>query len=470
MAGNMTPTSGHVLFVSAGMLSPKRRDHLLARRQINLNYGALTLASQLDLSGIRAVLVHGAHVRPDQFLVRLMDAGLLNTPYPIMLSLPSFHSLEWAQQFCRLLKASSPQKTIVAGGRWVTTPDPEWLRLRIPELDRIVSSLGERVVGELVGMMGGEAVNDAAPPPFPLNHWLVEGFEDFQPNIEASRGCGQGCAFCEERAIRLSKLRAPEVVADFIELAQRQYAGAEIQPYLQSSFFAPNVRWASGLSEEVAKRGLNVRWRCETRVDAMSPEVIGHLAAAGLKVIDLGLETASPQQILAMNKSRDPDAYLRNASELLEACKRFGVWAKVNVLLYAGETARTVEETWLWLDHHASAIKGVSVGPVIVYGPPSQSVRLVRVLEGQGARVVDHATADIRGITNIHLSTSLDAEDAEAISLETCRRYMTKEDYFDLKAFSYYPRGYSKADFETDLNGSKRANLPFSLPAERPDS
>jgi len=43
----------------------------------------------------------------------------------------------------------------------------------------------------------------------------------------------------------------------------------------------------------------------------MTPETVAALAQAGLKVIDLGLETASPSQILAMGKSRDPDRYLK---------------------------------------------------------------------------------------------------------------------------------------------------------------
>jgi hypothetical protein len=51
--------SDYVVFVSAGMQSPKKRDHALARRQLYLNYGALTLATQLEHQDYRAILVHG---------------------------------------------------------------------------------------------------------------------------------------------------------------------------------------------------------------------------------------------------------------------------------------------------------------------------------------------------------------------------------------------------------------------------
>lgn len=61
-SGGLAP----VLFVSAGLLQPKKRDHPLARRQLYLNYGALGLASLCSLNGIETALVHGEHENPEQ--------------------------------------------------------------------------------------------------------------------------------------------------------------------------------------------------------------------------------------------------------------------------------------------------------------------------------------------------------------------------------------------------------------------
>lgn len=92
-----------------------------------------------------------------------------------------------------------------------------------------------------------------------------------------------------------------------------------------------------------------------------------------MKVIDLGLESASLLQLERMQKADKPQRYLDAASKLLETCASHGIWVKVNVLLYGGETAQTLDETQRWLDAHAQYLKGVSVGPVVVYGPPSHS-------------------------------------------------------------------------------------------------
>jgi hypothetical protein len=462
--------SDQVVFISAGMNAPKKRDHILARRQLYLNYGALTLATQLEGEGYRTVLVHGGHEDPASFLEELFSQGLLPSAHPLMLSVPSFYALSWAQDFCRLLKARDPECRIVVGGRWVVGPDPEWFRIKVPEVDIVSPGLGEAVIGDLI--RGRSAIitasQDTGLPAFALNHRLVRDYRTYQPSLEISRGCGMRCAFCEERDIPLSKLRDPALMADHMAQTVDQYGGGEIRPYLEASFFLPTVRWARQFGKEMNRRGLDIRWRCETRVDAMKPDTVSALAAAGLKVLDLGLESASAQQVSAMRKANDPDPYLRRASDLLTACKANGVWVKVNILLYAGETAKTVEETRAWLDQHADAIKGVSVGPVIAFGPPRQSTPLLREFEGLGGRAVDNSSAERSGITFIHPSPEMNSEEAEAISLNLSRRYMNANDYFDLKVFSYYPRGYDRLAFDKDVAASDSSSLPFTLTDAHP--
>ena len=454
-----------ILFVSAGMDRPKKREHALARRQLYLNYGALTLATLCGRNGRPAALAHGEHTDAVLFARALHAEGRFGCGTPLMLSLPSFHALSWAQSFCREARMLDEGTQIVVGGRWVAGPDPAWLKRKLPEADTIVTGLAEGKLQELVGGGEGQWATGENVPDHGLSHHLVDGFERYQPSVEVSRGCGMGCSFCEERDIRLTGLRAPARLADLLADAASQYLGGEIHPYLQASFFLPNLRWAEQLAREVADRGLSLSWRCETRVDGMKPDTVAALAAAGLKVIDLGLETASPAQLRAMNKARDPDRYLRAASELIHACAANGVWVKGNVLLYAGETARTLEETRGWLDDHAKSLKGISVGPVVAYGPPVHVRPFLAELGRLGATPVDPASAELSGITQLHLGPGLDAEEAEAECLAMSRRYMDDRAYFDLKAFSYYPRGYTVEQFHADIALSDVAMLPFSTSA-----
>jgi radical SAM superfamily enzyme YgiQ (UPF0313 family) len=326
--------SSIVAFVSAGMHAPKKRDHVLGRRQLYLNYGALSLATKLRLSGHNTVLIRGEHQSPAEILEEMLTAGQFPSVCPLMLSIPSYYALPWAREFCKRAKRTDPDCRIVVGGRWVVGPDPEWLRSIVPEVDQIVPGLGEPIIERLLSGHSPVQQRWASPvPDYALDHRLVLRHMAYQPSIEASRGCGMGCQFCEERDIPLERLRPPEAIARSMSLVRQQYDHHEIHPYMQASLFAPSRRWAEQLAEQTATRGrTGIQWRTETRVDAMKPNTVAALAEAGLRVIDLGLETASPRQILAMKKSKRPDHYLNSASELLFACHENGVMVKVNVL------------------------------------------------------------------------------------------------------------------------------------------
>ncbi|AWH45768.1 radical SAM protein [Stenotrophomonas sp. ZAC14A_NAIMI4_1] len=460
--------SATVVFVSAGMSSPKKRDHALARRQLYLNYGVLSLATTLHGAGYDTSVVHGEHAAPESVVAGLLESGRLPSVYPLMLSLPSFHALSWARTFCALVRRALPACRIIVGGRWVVGPDPAWMRSKLPEAELFVPGLAEPYIEALLTgapIMGRPRV---PRPDRPLHHPLVDGYLRYQPSVEASRGCGMGCGFCEERDIPVDKLGPAERMWANMKAVQAQYAGGDIRPYLQASMFLPTARWANALAECVQRDTVRIPWRTESRVDVLTENTIAGLAAAGMKVLDLGLETASPQQIVAMKKSPQPERYLERASRLLKACSQAGVHAKVNVLIYGGETARTLGETRQWLDEHAAHIAGVSAGPVVAYGPPRTADPFLRELEALGARPIDAGSAQETGISRIHPSREIDAIDAERLSLLLSRRYMDADQYFRLKQFSYYPRDYGRNDFDHDMARSDPDRLPFRTAGDAP--
>ncbi|WP_419811138.1 B12-binding domain-containing radical SAM protein [Bacterioplanoides sp.] len=455
--------SSQVIFVSAGLDKPKKRDNVLARRQQYLNYGALTLATILDNNGYDVKLFHGGHSEPEEFSNELHQNGYLNSSFPLMLSMQSLYALSWAQNFTRRVKFLSPETKIVLGGRWVIGSDPHWIKMMLPFVNEIVEGLAEDRIVRLTESQNPTyiPIQRSSAVPFVLNHHLVDGFKEFQPNVEASRGCGMGCSFCEERDVPLTPLKAPTLLARQLQEVASQYDDFQVRPYVQSSFFAPNLKWSEDFAEAVNKFERKIDWRCESRVDSIKPNSISSLASGGLKAIDLGLESASPSQILKMRKSKNPDKYLRLASELIRECRNNDVWVKVNVLLYAGETQKTYEETIAWLDDHSDCIKGVSVGPVVVFGSPKSSEGYVSKIIEDGGALVDRNQLHNTGVGHVHPSSCISSDDAEGLSLDASRRYMTQRDYFDLKSFSYYPRSYTYEAFLSDIKVNGNHNLPF---------
>jgi len=466
-----------VLLVSAGMLKPKKADNDIHRLNLYLNYGLLGLASIIDEAGYSAQVVHGRFTHPEDLIDDLETSGLLRTTQPIMLSLPSSFCLEWADLFSRGIKQRFPKSAIVAGGRWVLGPHASWAEARLPAVDLFVYGTAEGRILQLLqgqsswhGMPSSSGSRDRTPEPplqnLPkLNYLLMKDFKEYHPSLEMSRGCGFSCSFCVERDVKLEAMRDPESTAAELSRYANLYGSASIHPYFEASYFRPTRPWIEAFRDVYCSSGLDIQWRCETRVDTWPPSDITKLAAAGLRVIDLGLESGSPTQLMAMGKTRNPGRYLKKAGELLEACHDAGVWAKVNILLYAGETRSSIEETTLWLDHYRQCIKGLSVSPLIMYRSDADPDQYLHELLSLGARPVEEGSLRREGYGLMHLSKEMTHDDAVEASLELSRMFMSSRDYFDLKSFSYFPRSLSWEDFNRIAAATASDTLPFSRPA-----
>ncbi|AWI81816.1 radical SAM protein [Parazoarcus communis] len=440
-----------VICIGAGQLSTKKANNRINRRNQYLNYGLLSLASVLRRSGLTPVVIHGHFSSPTETLETARNCGLADSDLPILLSVPSFYAVAWARAFILEAKALSPSRKVIVGGRWVVGDQPELLKAILPEADLVVPGLAEERIVELI--TGARSIRFSQSPSGSnsasvLDYSLLHRRERYQPSIEVARGCGMGCSFCQERDDRLQPLKSPDILAEELQSTLLDDALIEMTPYFETSMFVPNERWGDGLRAAFDRREMRVKWRSEARVDTLKPSLIPALAATGLSVIDLGLESASPGQLLRMRKTRDPARYLDRASRLLNDCAENKVKVKVNILLYAGENEDTIAETLDWLDRHRECIYGVSVSPVIVFGWPHEADAYLNSLAQYGA-TRDHSPC--AGVTHIKLSKHVNFEDSLELARMISRRFMSADRYYALKSFSYFPRDYRFKDFLADM-------------------
>lgn len=442
-----------VFFISAGQLKTKKGENISNQKNMYLNYGLLSLATVVNKAGYKSLVLHGKFTLPAEFLSTLIENGLLKTQHPIYISIPSYYALTWTKELTFLIKQKINNKIFI-GGRWVIDDDEDSLRSEVPYADEIITGLGEnKILSTLENITDTNDYSQLA-----LNYTLLNERQYYQPSIEVSRGCGKGCLFCQEKNEPLKELKSPEIILkEYNDLLLSDDLRV-MTPYFEASLFKPTETWLKKLIEVRKKHQKNFLWRAECRVDSLPNKIIPLMAEAGMRVIDLGLESACLEQLRKMNKSPRPEIYLNRASSLLKLCHKYKIKTKVNIMFYAGENEATINETRNWLDAHKKYIYGVSCGVVSAFGWDHNKQGFIDDLCQYGATVC-HEESFV-GVTNFHLSDTLTYHQAVNEARKLSREFMTMERYFYLKAFSYYPRNYTLEQFKRDI-AAEKGNYSF---------
>lgn len=447
---NMVSIMSKVFFISAGQLDVKKDPSVKNKKNMYLNYGALLLSTIIKNAGFNIILMHGHFKKPLDFFSDLSNEGILKSDYPIFISIPSFFALTWVKELVFILKNKKKLKNkIYVGGRWVIDNKPSLLKKELTGIDGIIEGLGENKILPLLS--GIEDRNNYQN--VELDYSILYERRLFQPSIEVSRGCRMKCEFCQEKNEELTKLKSPEkIISEYKKIVLDDNLNT-MNPYFECSIFISEKKWIERFINLRANNNISFLWRTESRVDKLNINHIPLLAKAGLKVIDLGLESASEVQLKKMGKTKNPANYLKKASELLKACYENRIKTKVNIMLYAGETYETLDKTLQWLRAHKDYIYGVSAGVVFAFGWDENKKEYLDEMISLGASI--YQKNNLIGVTKFNLSDEIDYDESMKLIKDISNEFMSDDHYFYLKSFSYYPRDYTKTQFDIDINNER---------------
>ncbi|MBM4355643.1 MAG: radical SAM protein [Deltaproteobacteria bacterium] len=161
--------------------------------------------------------------------------------------------------------------------------------------------------------------------------------------VQASRGCRFRCSFCSQNLLHRSvRVRSVDgVIRELTELNER--FGITSVGFVDANF-PPDKAYGLEFARKMRSTGLSSRihWFTEVRADLVDEELIQALAAAGMTLVQFGIESGEPEVLRSMNKGSgwsDPKAPF-------DWCRREGVLTVgLFVIGMPGETEQQVEST-----------------------------------------------------------------------------------------------------------------------------
>ncbi len=207
-------------------------------------------------------------------------------------------------------------------GGWLETPPRPFLR----ELDKLPFPKWER---------------------FPYHRYTLPKSSttkglSFLPML-TSRGCPFGCHYCPYPVGQglAWRYRTPANVVDEIEHLVKNL-GIEYILFRDPMFSMRQDRVVE-ICKEIQRRGLVIKWKCETRPECLTEETIAAMAAAGCDGINFGVESSEVE--IQKNAGRKPISG-EKVIAMTALCRKYNIKTFCFFIIgLPGDTVQTVLET-----------------------------------------------------------------------------------------------------------------------------
>ncbi len=183
--------------------------------------------------------------------------------------------------------------------------------------------------------------------PFPArrflpNHQYKMPFFEDKPyaTVIPTRGCPWKCIFCRAGEVWGAKIRtrSPENVIAEIEQIIGEFSIRNI--VFMTDSLTLDKKWANAFFDAIPGRGLKFRWICNSRVDAITPDLLKKMKAAGCLLISYGVESGS-QEILDASKKK---ITLDDSRDAMRWTREAGIMSMAYFIIgLPGETNETIE-------------------------------------------------------------------------------------------------------------------------------
>ena len=165
----------------------------------------------------------------------------------------------------------------------------------------------------------GGRVKDLDDLPFPEYNILLDRYS---PNgyghIMSSRGCPYRCKFCASKTIWGQKVtfKSPSRMVEEMDMINKKF-GTDIFTFWDETFTCNRARLIEFCYRFKAS-GIRAGWRCDTRADSISSEMIQMMKAAGCVSVSMGVEVGDDQTLREIGKD-ETCAIIQRAADILNS-------------------------------------------------------------------------------------------------------------------------------------------------------
>jgi pyruvate-formate lyase-activating enzyme len=231
-----------------------------------------------------------------------------------------------------------------------------------------------------------------------------------------SRGCPYACAFCFQALVsRRVRYHTPEYLLSIVGKLRRDRGCRSF--VFDDLTFTLRRDWAMALLDALEPAG--VRFSVSTRVDCLDEALVRKLASSGCAKIELGVETASDDNLALMNKRITWDQVV----EAVTMCRKHGipVVSGFRMVFVPGETRESIEKMT-----RACRALGLDVFPNICTPYPQTPLWELGVKEGKirGGKVHWEDAVLAAGTVGTGFSRQEVSAIAERLAWESHRPYL----------------------------------------------
>lgn len=332
--------------------------------------GIQTLAPVLRQHGHLVQLFDTCH--PQMQAEHIAQAAEKERPDVIALSFLSTTTYPAVKNLAQRLKSSTPQIPIIVGGAFASMNSDRILG-NCPDIDCVAVGEGEELlpdylchladpgaVAGLVWRQAGKVVENVLRPllrdlnqfPYPDRTSLPIDYIESLPldvpavlsldkfgTMQTSRGCPYSCIYCDIPSLGQGKWRyrsAEHVLGEMQQLNDMGYRSI----YLTDDHFLLNRKRIGEVCRGIIERGLQFRWGCEGRVDAVAVDQLPLMKKANCTFLAFGVEAGTQKVLDRLHKKQT----LQQVEHAVGEAKRQGI-ARVHgffLISSPGETEKDI--------------------------------------------------------------------------------------------------------------------------------